>query len=207
MTSAAFWDRTAAKYAKSPIPNEAVYEQKLASTREYLTLESLVLEVGCGTGTTALRHAPYAKQIDAWDISNKMLDIARSKQQEQGISNVNFRCAEAGAMTLPSSHYDLAMAHSILHLLDDKEATMREIHRTLKPGGIFVSSTACLGNSMNWFKCIAKPISFLGFWPNVYFFSSSELEKSIIACGFEIEETWLPPKAMAHFFIARKVSV
>lgn len=205
MTSAAFWDRTAAKYAKSPIPNEAVYEQKLASTREYLTPDSLVLEIGCGTGTTALRHAPFAKQIDAWDISNKMLDIARQKQQDQGITNVNFHCAEAASLTLPEGHYDLAMAHSILHLLDNKEATLREIHRALKPGGIFVSSTACLGNKMNWLKIIARPMQLLGFWPSVYFFTSKELEKSIIDCGFEIEESWLPPKAIAHFFIARKV--
>lgn len=205
MSSATFWNRHAAKYAKSPIPNEAVYEQKLAMTQEYFTQESVVLEIGCGTGTTALHHAPFVKHIDAWDISDKMLDIARAKQQTKGIENIDFQCAPTEQLSLPAQHYDVAMAHSLLHLLNDKEATMRAVHRALKPGGIFVSSTACLGNSMNWLKIITRPMQLLGFWPDVSFFSSRELEQSIIECGFEIEESWLPPKAIAHFFIARKV--
>ncbi|MDO3386136.1 class I SAM-dependent methyltransferase [Gilvimarinus sp. SDUM040013] len=204
MSSASFWDRTAAKYAKSPIADEVTYEKKLALTREHLNPESKVLELGCGTGTTALKHAPYAQQIDAWDISPKMLEIARQKQAQQQISNVTFHCGQISAMTLPKASYDLAMAHSVLHLLDDKEATLHTIYEALKPGGIFVSSTACLGNKLKWLKLIAKPMCLLGFWPPVYFFSSEELQTAITRAGFTIEHSWLPEKAVAHFFIARK---
>ncbi|MBU2886262.1 class I SAM-dependent methyltransferase [Gilvimarinus agarilyticus] len=204
MNSASFWDRSAAKYAKAPIPNEQVYEQKLVKTREYLNPHSKVLELGCGTGTTALNHAPYANHIDAWDISPKMLEIARRKQVQQHISNVSFHCGEANSIALPEQEYDLAMAHSVLHLIEDKEANLRAMYASLKPGGVLVSSTACLGNKMNWLKLIAKPMKWLGFWPSVYFFTSTQLEAAITRAGFTIEYSWLPPKAIAHFFIARK---
>ena len=204
MSTAAFWDRTAKKYAKTAIPNEAIYEQKLAITREYLTPQSQVLEIACGTGTTALKHAPHVQQIDAWDISEKMLAIAQQKQDDQGVSNVRFRCADISNMTLPNNHYDIAMAHSILHLLPSQPEALAVIFQSLKPGGILISSTACLGNKMNWLKFIARPMHFMGIWPEVYFFTSAELENSITEAGFKVEQSWLPKKAIAHFFVAKK---
>lgn len=204
MSAAAFWNRKAEKYAKSRIPNQAVYEKKLSITRECLESDSLVLEIGCGTGTTALHHAKYIKTIDAWDISENMLTIARAKAKENAIDNVRFRCASVESVEYPAEHYDLAMAHSVLHLVDDKEHVIRDIFSTLKPGGIFVTSTPCLANKMNWLKFIAKPLGMIGIWPDVFFFSSTQLQNSLENVGFVIEKSWLPEKAIAHFFVAKK---
>ena len=77
-----FWDRIAEKYARRPVADEATYERKLAVTREYLTLESVVLELGCGTGSTAIAHAPFVKQVDATDLSPAMIGIAKRKAEE-----------------------------------------------------------------------------------------------------------------------------
>lgn len=204
MSTAAFWNKTATKYAKRPVPDEAVYARKLAITRDLLTPDSQVLELGCGTGTTALHHAPYVKHIDAWDISDSMLALAREKMQAKDVTNVDFRQAEAEPSQLPSEYYDVIMTHSLLHLLGNKDELIAGIFRALKPGGVFVSSTTCLGNTMNWLKIIATPMHRLGLWPKVYFFTSAELEHSLRVSGFDIEVSWLPPKAMAHFFVARK---
>ena len=56
-----FWDRHAKGYAKRPVPDEAAYQRKLKMTQDYLTPDMEVLELGCGTGTTALIHAPFGQ--------------------------------------------------------------------------------------------------------------------------------------------------
>ena len=76
---ARFWDRIARRYARTPVPDEAIYQKKLSLTRKWMTPQMHVLEFGCGTGSTALKHAPFVNRILALDISAKMLDIARGK--------------------------------------------------------------------------------------------------------------------------------
>ena len=70
---AKFWDKIAARYARRPVPDEAVYQRKLALTREYLRPGAHLLEFGCGTGSTAIAHAPHLADILATDISAEML--------------------------------------------------------------------------------------------------------------------------------------
>ena len=81
---AKFWDKIAKKYAGQPIGDEEAYQKKLEKTREYLTPETEVFELGCGTGSTALLHAPYVKHIHATDISSAMIAIARERLKIRG---------------------------------------------------------------------------------------------------------------------------
>lgn len=74
-----FWDFIATRYARQPVPDEAVYQRKLEITRGVLEPHHEVLELGCGTGSTAIAHAPHVRQVRAVDISPRMLDIARRK--------------------------------------------------------------------------------------------------------------------------------
>ena len=53
-----FWDRVAEGYAKKPVADEAAYQKKLQVTRDYFRPDMEVLEFGCGTGSTAIAHAP-----------------------------------------------------------------------------------------------------------------------------------------------------
>ena len=72
--SAKFWYKIAERYSKQPIADEAAYQKKLQVTREYFRPDMEVLEFGCGTGSTAIFHAPYVKHIQAIDILSKMKD-------------------------------------------------------------------------------------------------------------------------------------
>ncbi len=51
--SAKFWNKTADRYARSPIGNMESYEKTLERTRAYLSVSDAVLVFGCGTGTLA----------------------------------------------------------------------------------------------------------------------------------------------------------
>lgn len=199
-----FWDRIAEKYAKKPVPDEAVYQRKLDVTRDYLRPDMDVLEFGCGTGSTAIAHAPYVRHILATDISPKMLDIGRGRAADAGVDNVEFRHVTIEDLDLASESIDAVLGLSILHLLDDQGSAIAKVHAMLKPGGVFVSSTACLGDTMKWFKFVGPIGHALGLIPKVSVFSQDELLQSMVDAGFEIDHLWRPAKGAAVFAVARK---
>ena len=77
---ARFWDRTSRKYAASAILDRAGYERTLDRTRALLGSGDRVLELGCGTGTTALLLADDVQHYLATDISAGMIAIANEKR-------------------------------------------------------------------------------------------------------------------------------
>jgi cyclopropane fatty-acyl-phospholipid synthase-like methyltransferase len=65
------WDRFAKGYAKKPVADEDAYQKKLQITRGYLKPDHKVLEFDCGTGSTAIAHAPHVKHIRAIHFRQK----------------------------------------------------------------------------------------------------------------------------------------
>ncbi len=98
----------------------------------------------------------------------------------------------------------MVLGLSILHLLENKESAIAKIYQILKPGGIFVTSTVCLGDTMKWFKLIAPIGKFLGFFPLVKIFTVKELEQSLTNASFAIDYHWQPGKGKAVFIVAKK---
>ncbi|MEM6437361.1 MAG: class I SAM-dependent methyltransferase [Cyanobacteria bacterium P01_D01_bin.115] len=188
--SAKFWNKVAAGYAKQPIADEAAYQKKLQVTREYFQPSMNVLEFGCGTGTTALVHAPYVHHIQAIDFSANMIAIAQAKAAEQNIQNVTFEQASIDDLSVPDSTYDAVLGLNVLHLLANKEAAISKIHNLLQPGGVFITSTICLGDTMAWFKLIVPVGKALGLFPSVKVFTIKDLEKSLMEAGFAIDYQW-----------------
>ncbi len=199
-----FWDRIAERYAKQPIADQESYQKKVQITREYLSHEIEALEFGCGTGSTALLHAPYVKHILAIDISAKMIEIAQSKATAADVTNITFRQAAIEDLVTLDHSYDVVMGFSILHLLADKDAVIARVHKMLKPGGVFITSTACLGDTMKFMAIILPVGRFLGLIPMVRVFTSKELEDSLARAGLPVESHWQPAKGKAVFLIARK---
>ncbi len=202
--SAKFWDKIAERYSKQPIADEAAYQKKLQVTREYFRPDMEVLEFGCGTGSTAITHAPYVKHIQAIDISSKMLEIAQGKANAENIENVTFKRSTIDEFSVPDETLDAVLGLSILHLLDNKEEVIAKVHKMLKPGGIFVTSTACMGDTMKFFKVIAPIGKFLGLMPLLRVFTTRELADSLTDAGFEIDQQWQPGKNKAVFIVAKK---
>ncbi|MGK7907589.1 MAG: class I SAM-dependent methyltransferase [Synechococcus sp.] len=202
--SAKFWDKIAERYSKQPIADEAAYQKKLQVTREYFQPDMEVLEFGCGTGSTAILHAPYVKHIRAIDLSSKMIEIAQGKADAQNIDNITFEQSTIEEISVSDRTLDAVLGLSILHLLENKEAAIAKVHKMLKPGGIFVTSTACLGDYMKWFQFVAAIGKFFGLIPLVKVFTTKELENSLTDAGFEIDYQWQPDKGKAVFIVAKK---
>lgn len=205
-TTARFWDWVAERYAAKPVANEDAYARKLAITREYLHPDSEVLELGCGTGSTALVHAPYVKHIRATDFSSKMIKIARNKASAAGVDNVDFVCSAADNAGVPDDKYDAILALSLLHLLMDWSGTIEAAHRMLKPGGVFVTSTMCMSDGFAFMRLVAPVGRRVGLLPQLSFFTRTELEHAMSEAGFAIEHAWQPAPKNGLFLVARKTS-
>lgn len=200
-----FWDKFAYKYSLSPIPNQQIYEKKLELTQKYFKPEMNVLEFGCGTGSTAIIHAPYVKHIKATDFSQNMLTIGKQKAADKNIQNITFECAEITDFDEHTEQFDVILGLNILHLLEDKEKTLRKVFSLLKPGGVFVSSTACIQDHtiLKLLKYVAPIGYFFGWIPFVKIFSKDEIIKLHEKIGFKKEIVW-SPDVMSLFMIAKK---
>lgn len=200
----AFWDGAAARYSKSAIADMAAYEKKLALTRGYFTPEMELLEIGCGTGSTALAHALHVKHIRATDISENMIAIAREKAAAAGITNVTFDCASTDDLDIPDDSLDMVLALSLLHLLPNRQEVITRVFRMLKPGGYFITSTACLNDGLAFLKYILPVMQWVGKAPYVDFMSAKELEADFTAAGFRVMENWCPGPKKAVFMVLKK---
>jgi 2-polyprenyl-3-methyl-5-hydroxy-6-metoxy-1,4-benzoquinol methylase len=198
-----FWNWMAKRYARQPIGDEKAYRHKLEVTQSYMRPEMRVLEFGCGTGSTALIHAPHVAQIDAIDFSEKMIEIAKGKAKAQGIENVTFRTATIENWQAKDHSYDAILGLSILHLLEDKEAVLTKVYQLLKPDGIFISSTVCMAEMKGVWRWILPAGNALGILPLVKTFSADELIESIQRSGFSIESNWRPKPDSSAFIVAK----
>lgn len=202
--SADFWDKVADRYAKSPVRDEASYRRKLAESQACFRADMALLEFGCGTGSTALAHAPHVAHVLATDVSARMLEIAREKAAAAGVSNVTFEQADIEGFDAPDESFDAVLTLSLLHLLNDRPAALAQIRRLLKPGGLFISNTVCLSEMNPLIRLILPLMRLAGIAPPVRSLSGAQLMEEIEAAGFRVEFDWRPARNKALFVIARR---
>lgn len=204
MTQQAFWNRMADRYAAQPVADETAYQTKLAATRRLLRPDMELFEFGCGTGSTALIHAANVKHIRAVDFSERMIEIAKGKADKAGTKNVSFEVGSIENADLAPESLDMVLGMSILHLLKNKEAAIAKVFRALKPGGYFITSTACLADMMPLIRYLAPLGNRLGLLPHLDVMTQPQLRSTMEAAGFAVEHEWLPNKKAAVFMITRK---
>jgi SAM-dependent methyltransferase len=182
---ARFWNEIADAYSRKPVENPEAFERKIAITIARLKPTDVVLDIGSGTGSLALRLAPHAGHVHGLDVSNEMVRIARAKAGAQQVANVTFHVGTLEDCTeFEEGSLDGLCAYSLLHLIEDRHAALARIHRLLKPGGFFISSTPCLGDSWVPYRPILRVMRLLGKAPPVWTFQRSALEQQVRRAGF-----------------------
>jgi ubiquinone/menaquinone biosynthesis C-methylase UbiE len=94
-----------------------------------------VLDVGTGTGHTALAFAPRVGEVVGLDLTPAMLEQARSLAEERGVTNVRFEPGEAEALPYADAGFDLVTCRVCAHHFRDVRRAVREAARVLRPGG------------------------------------------------------------------------
>lgn len=207
-TDALFWDKLAERYAAKPVSNLAAYHRKLEVTKARLSPNDVILDIGCGTGSLALELAPKVAQVHALDFSGEMIRIGKRKARDQGVTNITFHQStlEASEAFQPGQ-FDGICAYNILHLVEDRAATLQQIFEYLKPGGFFISSTACLGESLVPFKPLLALMRWLKKAPPVEIIRADALLQEFREAGFiDITAPDVGAEKIAAFAVATKPS-
>ncbi|MBA8879251.1 class I SAM-dependent methyltransferase [Phyllobacterium myrsinacearum] len=182
-----FWDRSSRRYAVSKIADQTAYEHTLSRTRALLRPNDRVLELGCGTGTTALRLADVVKTYLATDISGAMITIAAEKVVANPIPSLAFRIATAEGLLPEDRPYNAVLGFNYLHLVRDLPGTLLRIHTLLATEGLFISKTPCVGEMNPLIRLALLPaMRAIGMAPYAGIFRASDLAQLISAAGFDI---------------------
>lgn len=103
-----------------------------------------VLDVGCGTGASAL---PAARAIGPWgrvvgvDLAAQLLAHGRRKAEQQGFSNVDFRVGDMAQLEFPEASFDAVICVFAIFFVPDMDRQVAELWRMLKPGGRLAITT------------------------------------------------------------------
>jgi ubiquinone/menaquinone biosynthesis C-methylase UbiE len=110
-----------------------------------------LLDAGCGSGAYSRAVVGHVGQIDAVDLNEGMLSVARAKlAEEEGRGRIAFHHASVDALPLEDGTLDAAMINQVLHHLETGEddshpghaRVIAEMHRVLRPGGALVVNMA-----------------------------------------------------------------
>lgn len=203
---AKFWDRVARKYAQDPIKNVAAYEATLDAVRSRLGAKDRVLEIGCGTGTTALALAGSTGPYTGADVSGGMIEIAREKLAGAGLPNLEFTVAPALETRFDAGSFDRVLAFNLLHLLADLPAALARVHQVLTPGGLFISKSPCLRQMGLHIRLILPLMKRFYGLPHLGTYRAQDLEDALCAAGFEIVEARAFDGAPNSWYVvARKI--
>ena len=99
-----------------------------------------VLDVGCGGGLLAEEFAELGARVTGVDPSAASLETARAHAQERGL-DIEYRPAAGEELPFADASFDAVYCCDVLEHVEDVGATVREIARVLRPGGVFLYDT------------------------------------------------------------------
>jgi 2-polyprenyl-3-methyl-5-hydroxy-6-metoxy-1,4-benzoquinol methylase len=202
--SVAFFDKVSRR-SKNPSKLGEVARRTLEHTKEYLAPEQTVLDLGCGPGALTNSLAASVTHIHAIDTSAGMIDVAKAQAAERNIDNVEYVQCNLFDDRLSEGSFDVVLAFNVLHYIGDMPTLMARIHALSKPGGLFLSSTACLGEKWTPLGALVSILGRSGLIPKMRSYRVTELESLIADRGFDIVEAQTLSKLSERFIVAKKI--
>lgn len=110
-----------------------------------------VADIGTGTGILAIEMAGLGLDVVAIDHAPAMLEAARRKVEDAGVTGVELRRGDARALPLRDGEVDAAVAHMVLHALPTPPEGIREMARVVRPGGTVVA-VDFVSHELEWMR-------------------------------------------------------
>lgn len=151
-----------------------------------LTPETVALDVATGGGHTALAIAPHVRHVTASDLTPAMLETARAFLTAEGVTNVEFREADAEALPFPDASFDLVTCRIAPHHFADVPAAVGEAARVLRPGGLFLLLDSAVPEEPE-FDAFINELEWRRDPSHVRSYKVSEWRSFMEAAGFEVE--------------------
>ena len=206
ITPREFWNMRSLHYDEGSGEQYAqAYARTVELSLHYLKPSDRVLEFACGTGITTVQIAPHVSFVRAVDISDEMVKKAGIKVETLGLANVELSRTDLFDPCLEAGSFDAVTAFNVLLYVEDRPRVLARIRELLKPEGVFLSATDCLGEGITWVGVKKFWKSHTGSMPYVAFDSRKKLERDIAAAGFTVlERENLYPAPPNLFVAARK---
>ncbi len=142
------WDYSKVMPMRAQIFEKFIQEQIIPT----LSKSDIVGELGSASGEYTLKVAPYAKKIEAFEISKKMVDSAKKLAENQNIKNVVFNCSSAEEVTLEPNVYDKFLCLGLFTCIPSDKSVKKIINNmytSLKPGGVlFIKDSVTSGGTV-----------------------------------------------------------
>ncbi len=94
-----------------------------------------LIDLGSGTGRMLTLLGPAADEALGLDLSQQMLNIARSHVARAGLEHCELRHGDIFGTRLPDGAADLVVVHQVLHYLNEPAVAVREAARLVGAGG------------------------------------------------------------------------
>jgi ubiquinone/menaquinone biosynthesis C-methylase UbiE len=183
-----FWNWFAGKYDKFISKTLGkTYEKLYIQLKSDITKTDELLEIATGTGLIAFRICNDVKSIKAMDIAQEMIEIAKEKQLEQKIENIEFEVGDSYNLSYSDMSFDKVLASNVLHLLYEPQTALYEIRRVLKNDGEAILPTFCHGESFKS-RTISRFMSIFGFSARNKW-SKKSYQEFVENCGFKIKKS------------------
>ena len=121
-----------------------------------------LLDVATGAGHVAYTFAPHVARVWATDITQEMLDVVKAEAARRGHANIRTAYAKAEALPFEDGTFDCVTCRIAPHHFESIPQFLSEVHRVLKPGGMFaivdnVVPEGSVGDFMNAFERFRDP--------------------------------------------------
>jgi 2-polyprenyl-3-methyl-5-hydroxy-6-metoxy-1,4-benzoquinol methylase len=199
-----FWNRVANRSEKQSNEVDQTYVKTIENTIKHLDGSDIVLDYACGTGTITIEIAEKVKEVHAIDITSRMIEVAKSNADEREIENIFFVHTTIFDERYKKESFNVLTSFNILHLLEDPQEVIRRINELIKPGGIFISATPCLGEKSAILAFFLFLLSKIGIVPYLKMLKFSDLENMITDGNFQIIETEDLQHTLPNYFIVAK---
>ncbi len=206
-----FWNRLSMNYDKQA--KDKAYKLIIDKSKKYLKTKDTILDFACATGLYSFEFANNVKEIYAFDISSKMIKIAKNKAMNIQKDNIYFSQTTLFDERYREGAFDTILALNILLYFEDVEKILNRMNELLKPNGLIITSTACLKEKRTFVGILSSSLIFLfkslRILPYLKFYNMRKLETTITNCGFEILETdiLINNPATEYYVVAQKVTL
>lgn len=109
-----------------------------------VTSDDTVLDVACGPGMVACEFARVARHVTGIDITPKMIEQARKRQEEQGLGNLSWDVGTVLPLPYESETFSAVITRYSFHHFLDHQAVLSEMCRVCKQGGVVLIADAAL---------------------------------------------------------------
>ena len=108
-----------------------------------------VLDFGCGPGTLSvgLARAVEPGELHGIDMEASQIELASAAAQGGGHANATFHVGDVTDLPFDDDSFDVAHCHTVLMHVPETQATLAEVMRVLRPGGIIASREMMVSSS------------------------------------------------------------